>query len=59
MYSNENNSKKANNNHHLYWLRQIEAEKFLKNMKKDITKIFMDGIYSSLPKKKFPTNRLL
>ena len=30
MYSNENNSKKAKNDYHLYLLQEVKAETFLK-----------------------------
>ena len=51
MYSTENNLMGSKNDNRLCLLQQIKAYKFIKLMKKDLTKIFIDEIYSKQPKK--------
>ena len=53
MYIKDNISKGSKINHHLYILQEVKANYFLKlNMiKEDLTKIFIDEIFSKPPRK--------
>ena len=59
MYPTENNLKGSKNDNRLCLLQQIKAYKFIKLMKKDLTKIFIDEIYSKPSRKNYETNKII
>ena len=59
MFYSKNSSKGSTIDNRLYLLQEVKAKYFLKlNDKKDLTKIFIEEIYSSPLRKNFPTNRI-
>ena len=57
MYSNSKNDKIDNR---LYLMQEVKAHYFMKlNDQMDLTKIFVDEIYSKLPRKNYPTNKII
>ena len=61
MHCSENISKGDNIDHGLYLMQEVRAKYFTKNkmFKVDLTKIFIDDIYSKPPHKNYPTIKMV
>ena len=59
MYSTENYLKGSKIDNRLYLLQQIKAYQYIKLNEEGLNKIFIDEIYSTPPKKNYPTNKII
>ena len=59
MYIRDNIIKGDKIDCYLYLLQEVKAKYFMKMVKRDLTNIFMDEIYSKPPMKNYPTNKII
>ena len=59
MYCSENISEGDKIDHRLYLMQEIKAYQFIKLIKRDLTKTFINEIYSEAPNKNYPTNKII